>query len=65
MQVGMVLEKELRVLRLDLKAARMRLSSKGSQEEAQIIHWAEFEHYKTSSPTYTMTHFTNKAGHTS
>ena len=35
MQTDMVLEEELRVLQLDLKAARRSLSSAGSQEEAQ------------------------------
>ena len=34
MQADMVLEKEPRVLHLDPKAARRRLSSAGSQEEA-------------------------------
>jgi hypothetical protein len=33
-QVDMLLKKRLRVLHLDLKAARRRLSSPGSQEEA-------------------------------
>ena len=40
----MMLEKELRVLHLDLKAARKRLSSTGSQEEALFPHYAELEH---------------------
>jgi hypothetical protein len=37
MQANMVLEEELRVLHLDLKVDRRRLSSVGSQEEA-IFH---------------------------
>jgi len=43
MQADMVLE-VLRVLHLDLKAARRRLSSLGSQEWTGIPHWAELEH---------------------
>ena len=35
MQADMVLEKKLRVLHLDLKATRKRLS---------LLHWAELEH---------------------
>jgi hypothetical protein len=34
----MVLEKEFRVLQLDLKTGRGRLSSAGSQEEVSLLH---------------------------
>jgi hypothetical protein len=40
----MVLEKELRVLHLDLKASGRRLFSTGSQEEYPISYWAESKH---------------------
>jgi hypothetical protein len=43
-----MLEKELRVLHLILKAARMRLA---------FLHWAELEHIEPSKPTYPGTHF--------
>jgi hypothetical protein len=46
MQAGMALE-ELRVLHLDLKAARRSLSSTVSQ--ALIPHWAEHEHRRSQS----------------
>ena len=49
LQADMVLEKELRVLHLDMKAAR-RLSSVGSQEEV-LLHWVEFEHRISSPPS--------------
>jgi hypothetical protein len=39
----MVLE-EPRVLHLDLKEVKWRLSSAGSQEKALIPHWMELEH---------------------
>ena len=39
----MVLEKELRVLHVNLKAARRRLSYVGLQEETGIPHWAELK----------------------
>ena len=48
----MVLEKELRVLHLDLKASRRRLSSAGSQEEYPISHWAEPEHRSLKAHPY-------------
>jgi hypothetical protein len=53
----MELEKELRVLHLDPKAAKRRLCSAGSQEEPLILHWAEVEHFETSNPTPIVTHF--------
>ena len=42
-QADMVLE-EPRVLHLDLKEVKWRLSSAGSQEKALIPHWMELEH---------------------
>ena len=48
----MVLEKELRVLHLDLKASRRRLSSAASQEEYPISHWAEPEHRSLKAHLY-------------
>ena len=42
-QADMVLE-ALRVLHLDLKAARRSLSFPGSQEGTGISHWVEHEH---------------------
>jgi hypothetical protein len=47
MQAEIVLEKELRVLHLDSKAARRRLS---------LPHWIELEHQEPSEPAYTVTH---------
>ena len=44
----MVLEKELRVLHLNLKADRRELS---------LPHWAELEHWELSKLAYTVTHF--------
>lgn len=40
----MVLKKELRVLLLDPKVARRRLSSVSSQEGTLFPHWVEFEY---------------------
>jgi hypothetical protein len=57
----MVLEKELRVLHPDLKAARMRLSSAGSQEEDLFHIGLNIE--ETTKPICTVTHFLQQ-GHT-
>jgi hypothetical protein len=46
----------LRVLHLDPKTTRRRLSSTGSQEEGLFPHWVELEH-KDLMPTCTVTHF--------
>jgi hypothetical protein len=50
-QADVVLEKDLRVLHLEPKATRRRLSSPGTQEEEGrcLLHWAELEH-RTSKP---------------
>jgi hypothetical protein len=40
----MVLEKELRVLHLDLKPARGSQSSAGNWEEALFPHWVELKY---------------------
>jgi hypothetical protein len=40
----MMLEKELRVLHLYLKATKRRLSSSGNQEETLTPRWPEFKH---------------------
>jgi hypothetical protein len=58
----MVLEEKLN-LHLNLKAARIRLSSPGEQEEALIPHWVELRHRKPQSPPPTVTHFLQQ-GHT-
>jgi hypothetical protein len=50
LQADLDLEKEVRVLRLDPKAARRRLSSAGSQEETGIPHWMELEHRTPQNP---------------
>jgi hypothetical protein len=51
-QANMMLEKELRALHLDLKAARRR----------SLLHLPKFEH-RPSKPTPTVTHFLQQ-GHT-
>ena len=48
--VDMVLEKELRVLHDNMKAARRRLSSVGFQEETGILHWVELKPRRHQSP---------------
>ena len=53
LQADTVLKRELRFLRLDLKAARKRLS---------LQHWAEFD-YRTSKPIPTVIYFLRQ-GHT-
>jgi hypothetical protein len=47
MQAGMGLEKELRVLHLDLKSSKRGLCSVGSQEKAPIPHFWELKHRTT------------------
>jgi hypothetical protein len=58
-----MLEKELRVLHLDLKAAKARLSSESSQDGLSPPHWTELELCSPPKPTYTVKHFL-QSGHT-
>jgi hypothetical protein len=51
-QADMVLKEKLRVLHLDLKAARRRL---------MLPQWVELEHEEPWEPAYTATHSSNKA----
>jgi hypothetical protein len=44
MQIDMVLEKELRVLQLDLKVVRRRLFFCRQPGGGSVPHWAELEH---------------------
>jgi hypothetical protein len=48
-QIGMGLEKELRVQHLNLKSAKRSLSSAGSQE-TKIPHWAVLKPRRSQSP---------------
>ena len=63
-QADKVLEKELRVLHLDLKVARRRLFSTDSQEETLIPNWVYELLYETSNYTSSVIHFLPQ-GHTS
>jgi hypothetical protein len=63
-QADMVLEKELRVLHLDKKIAKIRLSSTDSQEEGLSSVLGELGHRSPPKPTYTVTYFLQQ-GHTS
>ena len=49
METDLVVEKELRVLHLDLKAVRRSLCFSGSEEKT-LPQWAEPEHKSTQSP---------------
>jgi hypothetical protein len=49
-RVDIVLEKKLKVLHLDLRIAKRRLSPTGSQEESLIPHWKDRMHRRPQSP---------------
>ena len=58
-QAGMMLKKS--VLHIDLKTARRRPSSAGSQEETLIPHWVELRHRRAQSPSRRRHNPSNKA----
>jgi hypothetical protein len=60
--VDLILEKVLRVLNLDQKASRKKLSSTGSQEETGIPDQVELEHRKPQNTPSRGTLFPTRCG---